>query len=132
MKETVAENDEELPLRSLYEDYAVGYKSVSIDSETEGFVTDVVGKIPPELTGTLLRNGPALFDRKGFRKEYLDGDGMVCSVAFKDGKAYFRNKFVRTESFLREQEAGAFVDLSIFTAPDPRPAQTGKPVWQHR
>ena len=34
----------------------------------------------------------------------LDGDGMVfSSLAIKDGKAFFRNKFVQTKGFLAEQ-----------------------------
>ena len=28
---------------------------------------------------------------------------MIFSVAFKDGKAFFRNKFVKTKGFLEEQ-----------------------------
>ena len=32
-----------------------------------------------------------------------DGDGMIFSLAFKDGRAYFRNKFVKTKGFLKEQ-----------------------------
>jgi hypothetical protein len=45
---------------------------------------------------------------KRFEKSYLDGDGMVTSVAVKDGKAYFRNKFVRTEHFDKEEELGVY------------------------
>jgi len=56
-------------------------------------------------------------------RAYLDGDGMVTSLAFKDGKCYFRNKFVRTESFTRENEAGSFTDMTIFSPEDPRQPQ---------
>ena len=36
------------------------------------------GTIPPELEGTLLRNGPALFDIGGASvNQPFDGDGMV-------------------------------------------------------
>lgn len=115
----------------IFEDYAKGYLSVSSDAETEGWC-DVRGEIPAELCGTLLRNGPALFEREEFKKVFLDGDGMVSSIAIKDGKAYFRNKFVRTDSFTREEEAGKFLDLSIFSANDPRPGATGRPLWKHR
>lgn len=38
----------------------------------------VEGVIPPELSGTLLRNGPALFEVGGRRiTQPFDGDGMV-------------------------------------------------------
>lgn len=118
-------------LKEVFRSYQKGYLSVSSDKETEGWC-EVEGKIPDEITGTLLRNGPALFERKGFKKVFLDGDGMVSSIAIKDGKAYFRNKFVRTNSFVKEEEAGRFLDLSIFSAVDPRPSATGKPLWKHR
>jgi all-trans-8'-apo-beta-carotenal 15,15'-oxygenase len=44
-----------------------------------------------------------------------------------DGKAYFRNKFVRTEHFDEEEELGEYVHPSIFTAEDPR-----KPAFIYR
>lgn len=118
-------------LKDIFSSYQKGYLSVSSHHETEGWC-EVEGKIPDELTGTLLRNGPALFEREGFKKVFLDGDGMVSSIAIKDGKAYFRNKFVRTESFAKEEEAGKFLDLSIFSAVDPRPSASGMPLWKHR
>lgn len=118
--------------RALFEDYAKGFQSVSTDSETSGWITEIIGKIPKELTGTLLRNGPALFERNGVRKEFLDGDGMITSIAIKNGKAFFRNKFVRTESFKREEHEGDFLDLSIFTAFDPRVEKTGRAIWKIR
>ena len=31
---------------------------------------------------------------------------MVFSIAFKDGRAYFRNKFVKTKGFKEEQVIG--------------------------
>ncbi len=33
----------------------------------------------------------------------FDGDGMIISVAFRDGRAWFRNRFVLTDGFVREQ-----------------------------
>ena len=70
-----------------------------------GWVTEVEGEIPKEMVGTLLRNGPAMYERDGFVKSYLDGDGMVTSIAIKDGKAYFRNKFVRTSTSTRRRNS---------------------------
>eukprot|EP00793_Prasinoderma_coloniale_P006706 PRCOL_00001536-RA len=117
-------------LQPFYNGYRTGYRSVPPSDETKGFIQPsmIEGQIPPELEGTLLRNGPAYFEREGdLNKRYLDGDGMVTSIAFKDGKAFFRNKFVQTECFKAEQEAGKYLEPSIFTAEDPR-----KPIWWHR
>ncbi len=41
-------------------------------------------------------------------KDYhpFDGDGMIHVVGFRDGKAFYRNRFVRTDGFPAENEAG--------------------------
>ena len=36
----------------------------------------------------------------------FDGDGMIHIVGFRDGKAFYRNRFVRTDGLLAEDEAG--------------------------
>jgi carotenoid cleavage dioxygenase-like enzyme len=66
----------------------------------------VEGEIPHDLDGVYLRNTenplhPAL---KAYHP--FDGDGMLHVVGFRDGKAFYRNRFVRTEGFLAENEAG--------------------------
>jgi carotenoid cleavage dioxygenase-like enzyme len=52
-------------------------------------VTPAAGTIPRELSGTLLRNGPGLFEVGGQPiSQPLDGDGMVrrptCSACLAD------------------------------------------------
>jgi carotenoid cleavage dioxygenase-like enzyme len=66
----------------------------------------VEGEIPHDLDGMYLRNTenplhPAL---KAYHP--FDGDGMLHVVGFRDGNAFYRNRFVRTEGFLAENEAG--------------------------
>ncbi|EFJ50758.1 hypothetical protein VOLCADRAFT_88605 [Volvox carteri f. nagariensis] len=86
----------------------------------------VTGTIPPELYGTYYRNGPALHvTNPRYRRHILDGDGMVFSIAFKDGKAYFRNRFVRTKGFLEEQAAGHPLYRNSFT----RGSHDGSTPW---
>ena len=36
----------------------------------------------------------------------FDGDGMMHLVGFRDGKAFYRNRFVRTDGFAEENDAG--------------------------
>ena len=87
------------------EDWKKGY-----DSQLEEFaywVEDIEGEIPAELSGTVFRNGPGLTDINGYRLRHpFDGDGMISSMAFQNGKAFYRNKFVRTEGYLAEQASG--------------------------
>lgn len=66
----------------------------------------VQGEIPADLDGIYLRNTenplhPALKSYHPF-----DGDGMVHVVGFRDGTAFYRNRFIRTEAFEAEQQAG--------------------------
>ncbi len=54
--------------------------------------------------------GPGLFERSGYRKQHiLDGDGMIQAIDLMNGKDHYRNHFVRTPKYLREQAAGRFL-----------------------
>ena len=69
-------------------------------------LTAVEGEIPADLDGVYLRNTenplhPALKSYHPF-----DGDGMLHVVGFRDGKAFYRNRFVRTDGFEAENAAG--------------------------
>ncbi|MFK0573238.1 carotenoid oxygenase family protein [Endozoicomonas sp.] len=82
---------------------------VSLHGEYD-YQAEVEGKIPATLEGTLYRNGPGLFERNGYRKQHiLDGDGMIQAIDLMDGKARYRNHFVKTPKYLREQAAGRFL-----------------------
>src|SRR5882757_9070354 len=70
----------------------------------------IEGKLPAELSGTLYRNGPGLFERDGYRKStLLDGDGMIRAFTFAGGQVRFRSRFVATEKFSREAGADRFL-----------------------
>ena len=64
-------------------------------------VDDVGGAIPPELTGTLYRNGPGRWqDHTGRPLHHLfDGDGMISAFTIGDGAVRYRNRYVRTRHF---------------------------------
>lgn len=78
------------------------------------------GTIPPELSGTLLRNGPALFE-VGSQPipQPFDGDGMAAQFAFRGGRVFFANRFVRTEAFVKEQQAGKMLFRGAFSTGAP-------------
>ena len=70
----------------------------------------IEGNLPPQINGTLYRNGPGLFERNGYRKEnILDGDGMVQAFQFRNGTVAYKNRFVRTSKWLEEEAAGKFL-----------------------
>lgn len=67
----------------------------------------VAGALPRELAGTYLRNGPnCRFTPIGSYTYPLDGDGMVHAVRIEDGRATYRNRFVRTPAMAAEERAG--------------------------
>jgi len=95
-----------------------GYESQP--NEYDYWIDDIEGEIPPELHGTLFRNGPGLLDVNGQRLHHpFDGDGMVCAIAFDSGKAHFCNRFVRTKGFLEEQAAGKILYRGVFGTQKP-------------
>jgi len=67
----------------------------------------IEGRLPPELTGALYRNGPAGHEVGGRRyHHWFDGDGMVQRFAIADGRVSHRGRFVETRKQQREQAAG--------------------------
>ena len=74
----------------------------------EEVLTDlpVKGEIPKDLSGVYLRNGPnPRFEPKGIYHPF-DGDGMIHAAQFRDGKVTYRNKWVRTEGWQKNDETG--------------------------
>ncbi len=66
----------------------------------------VTGEIPEALAGTLYRNGPnPQFAPRG-HFHYFGGDGMVHAFTLENGRATYRNRWVRTPRFDLERKAG--------------------------
>jgi len=109
-----------VPTESSYvlNDWQKGYRSLK--QEYSYWIEDIDGEIPVELKGTLFRNGPGLLEVNGQRLHHpFDGDGMICSIAFDQGRAYFRNRFVRTEGYCAEQKAGRLLYRGVFGTQKP-------------
>lgn len=99
-------------------DWQSGYQSLK--QEFDYWIDDVEGQIPPELQGTLFRNGPGLLDINGmFIHHPFDGDGMISAIAFQDGRAHFHNRFIRTTAYLEEQQAGKILYRGVFGTQKP-------------
>lgn len=88
--------------------------------EFDYWIDDIEGEIPADLQGTLFRNGPGLLDINGqpYRHPF-DGDGMICAIAFSNGRAHFRNRFVRTEGYVKEQKAQKILYRGVFGTQKP-------------
>ena len=66
----------------------------------------VEGEVPRDLDGIYLRNTENPLHPAIVRYHPFDGDGMIHKVSFRDGTVSYRNRFVRTDGLLAEQEAG--------------------------
>ncbi|MFH7024846.1 MAG: carotenoid oxygenase family protein [Heteroscytonema crispum UTEX LB 1556] len=100
------------------DDWQGGYESLT--QEFDYSIDDIEGQIPPELQGTLFRNGPGLLDVNGQKIHHpFDGDGMISRITFSNGRAHFRNRFVRTTGYLEEQKAGKILYRGVFGTQKP-------------
>src|SRR5262245_36767992 len=60
--------------------------------------------LPDFLRGTYYLNGPARFVRGGVRyRHWLDGDGLVCGIAFEPSRVQVAHRFVRTRKLCEEE-----------------------------
>jgi carotenoid cleavage dioxygenase-like enzyme len=91
---------------------------------------EVIGEIPRDLDGAYLRNGPNPTLQPRGRYHWFDGDGMVHAIEFQDGKASYRNRWVRTDGFVAEQQAGHAIWPGLMDRPDPNvPRGAGSDRW---
>ncbi len=67
---------------------------------------EVIGEVPADLDGVYVRNGPNNHHAPLGNYHRYDGDGMLHAVHFKDGRASYRNKWIKTSAFGEEDLAG--------------------------
>ena len=86
---------------------------------------EIIGEIPTDIDGIYLRNTEnPVHDAIG-KYHPFDGDGMLHMMRFKDAKAEYRNRFVRTRGFELEQEAGRALWVGIMG----KPSRSELPGW---
>ncbi len=82
---------------------------------------EVIGTIPDDLNGVLLRNGPnPQYDPAG-RYHWFEGDGMLHAIRISNGNASYDNRWIRTERFEAERKAGrGLFNANLSGENDPR------------
>jgi len=99
-----------------------------VHEEVSSDEMEIIGEIPRDLNGIYIRNTEnPLHDAIGVYHPF-DGDGMIHSMSFSDGKATYRNRFVRTAAMLEEQEAGRALWAGIAA----NPKKSERPGWGAR
>jgi all-trans-8'-apo-beta-carotenal 15,15'-oxygenase len=72
-------------------------------------LTVLSGSLPTDLRGSLYRNGPALFERRGDRiAHWFDGDGAILGVHFDGTQATGVYRMVQTNGYQAEEASGRF------------------------
>jgi carotenoid cleavage dioxygenase-like enzyme len=86
--------------------YAVGYRSQT--EEVSDRRLPVTGSIPAWLSGSLVRNGPAVFEVGARRvNHWFDGLAMLRRYAIEDGTVRYTNRLLRGEAYAAATEGRA-------------------------
>ncbi|MBC8152622.1 MAG: carotenoid oxygenase family protein [Bacteroidetes bacterium] len=97
------------------QDYLTANRCVT-DEYNHELLELVEGALPPDLVGTLFRNGNGRFEHQGVKYEHLfDGDGMIARFRFDGTQVHYRNRYVRTAEFVAEEKAGKMLYRSFGT-----------------
>jgi len=92
-----------------------------VGTEIDAGDLQVIGEIPKDLNGVYLRNGPnPRFAPEG-RYHWFDGDGMIHAVHLENGKARYRNRWIRTKAFEAESAAGKALWTGVMEDPRGNP-----------
>jgi carotenoid cleavage dioxygenase-like enzyme len=96
--------------------YAPGF--TNLDSETVVDRLPVSGTIPGWLAGSLVRNGPAMFDHadRSFR-HWFDGQAMLHRFGIADGAVSYTNRLLDTPSSRKLRETGRIGFAEFATDP---------------
>jgi all-trans-8'-apo-beta-carotenal 15,15'-oxygenase len=99
--------------------WIAGFENVEVESCYELDVHDGTALLPPDLSGTFFQNGHAKFyvnrDKNIFHVHPFDADGMVTAVTIRtDGTGWIRNRYVETEGYVREKQAGKVLYRGVF------------------
>jgi carotenoid cleavage dioxygenase len=89
-----------------------------IHSEIAAEQLEVIGELPRDLAGVFVRNSSNPRFLPEGRYHWFDGDGMIHAIHFDEGKASYRNRWIRTKAFLAEEEAGRALWKGVTERPD--------------
>src|SRR5205823_9389227 len=78
--------------------FAVGFRTLEDEITVDRL--PVTGRFPDWLAGTLVRNGPALFERAGksFR-HWFDGQAMLHRFGIAGGEVSYANRYLDTPNY---------------------------------
>jgi len=96
--------------------YMTGAWTPNFD-EYDAYDMEVIGEIPKDIDGVYVRNTENPIHKPIGTYHPFDGDGMIHIMSFRDGKAFYRNRFVRTKAFEEEMKEGGAIWAGIAENP---------------
>lgn len=91
----------------------------------------VIGELPKDLIGMYVRTGPNPQFAPPGNYHWFDGDGMLHGVRLADGKASYRNRWIRTVGFEAERAAGRALWGGLADPPDIKKLASGQPLFKN-
>ena len=74
----------------------------------------VQGKIPTDITGIYMRNGPdPVYLPENKCHHWFDGDAMIHGMRIKNGQLYYCNRWMKCDKFKAHKEAGKVVQTTL-------------------
>lgn len=97
-------------------DFTLGFESQHREIRLDGL--SVRGAIPPWLSGTLIRNGPAQFEigQRSFR-HWFDGLAMLHKFSFHEGKVSYANRLLQSRAQRESSKTGRICYREFATDP---------------
>ncbi|WP_417450318.1 carotenoid oxygenase family protein [Kordiimonas sp.] len=96
-----------------------------VHAEYDATDMQVIGDIPTDIAGVYVRNSENPVHDPIGKYHPFDGDAMLHMMRFRDGKAEYRNRFVRTDGFIAEADAGHALWAGIAE----NPKKSLRPGW---
>ncbi|MBU2711915.1 carotenoid oxygenase family protein [Zooshikella harenae] len=93
------------------------YAPVSSECVLTNF--NITGRIPDDLAGVYLRNGPNPKYNPANTYHWFDGDGMVHGFCFQNGTLTYRNRWIKTNGLVKEEEQGRSLLPGVFSTVSP-------------
>ena len=90
----------------VHEIPALDGNNAPVHSEDHFDDLEVLGRVPEDLNGLYVRNGPNAYYPPDWRYHAYDGDGMLHAVRFRQGRVSYRNRWIRTAGLDEERTAG--------------------------
>jgi carotenoid cleavage dioxygenase-like enzyme len=100
--------------------YGLGF--TSLDREVSVDALPISGTLPPWLSGSLLRNGPARFEIGADRyRHWFDGLAMLHRFTVAGGRVSYANRFLRSPAFLEAERLHRIACTEFATDPHRSP-----------